>query len=577
MAFTYQHFNLNFKGDPDFQKNRSFEVRWNHSADTKSRPGVTFSASVNTKSSSFNRSVANNPSINFDNSLQSTIAYQKTWIGKPFFLSLTASNNQNTKLKSFDLSLPSANFTVTTIYPFRRKEFAGQPKWYENLGIGYIGNASNRFSFSDSADAPNILTQLKNNLRWGARHQVPISLSLPKIGIFQVSPGISYEETWYQKKSTRYWDETKDTLLTKVQDGFFTARAMSFSLGISTRFFGMFTSKSKNAIIKAIRHELKPTISANYTPNLNKRNYYYTVVDTTGRKEMFPYFESQYNINGPYSYNTFAGLNFTLDNNLSMKVRDRKDTSAGGTKKIPLLDQLSLTGGYNFVVDSFNFSPISVNASTNLFNKVNVSASGNWNLYKVNSQGRPVNELIWKHNPFSLGRLTSASIALSSQFSGGNKKTGEQAGLQPGVGPDMTQYDQDQYNSDLAYIRNNPGEFADFSIPWSLNLSYSLSYNKIFVMNKGFRNDFSQNIVFNGSLNLSPKWQMQVNGAYNISLGSLMPLSFSLSRDLHCWQMSISGSPIGYTRYFSINISPKSPLLRDLKINRTRSFTNYNL
>ena len=577
LAFTYQHFNLNFKGDPDFQKNRSFAFIWNHSADTKSRPGVTFSASVNTKSSTFNRSVPNNPSINYDNQLQSNIAYQKTWIGKPFSLSLAASNNQNTVLKSFDISLPSANFTITTIYPFRRKEFAGQPKWYENLGIGYNGRAINRLSFSDSANAPQLLTQIKDNLRWGARHQIPISLSLPQIGIFQVSPGISYEETWYQKKSTNYFDITKDSLLTKVENGFFTARAMSFSLGISTRFFGMFTSKSKNAMIKAIRHELKPSISANYTPNLNKKNYYYSVVDSTGRKELFPYFDSKYNINGPYSSNTFAGLSFALDNNISMKVRNRKDSSLG-TKKIPLLDQLSLRGSYNFVLDSFNFSPISVDASTNLFNKVNVSAGGVWNLYEVNSQGRPINQLIWKRNPYTLGRLTSANISLSSQFSGGNKKTGEQAGLQPGNSPDLNnQYDQDQYNSDLAYIRNNPGEFADFSIPWSVNLSYSLTYYKTFVQTKGFQNTFSQNIVFGGSLALTSKWQMQVNGAYNITEASLVPLSFSLSRDLHCWQMSISGSPIGYSRYFSINISPKSPLLRDLKINRTRSFTNYNL
>ncbi|MEO6818323.1 MAG: putative LPS assembly protein LptD [Ginsengibacter sp.] len=577
LAFTYQHFNLNFKGDPDFQKNRSFKLNWSHSADTKSRPGVTFSAFVDASSSSFNKTVPNNPSLNFDNTLQSTISYQKNWIDKPFSLSLAASNYQNTNLKSFDLSLPTASFNVTTIYPFRRKEFAGQPKWYENLGIGYIGSLVNRFSFSDSANAPGVLNQLRKNLRWGARHQIPISLSLPQIGIFQVSPGVSYEETWYQKKSTRYFDTAKDTLITNVQDGFFTARAMSFSLGLSTRFFGMFTSKNKNSMIKAIRHELKPSISLNYTPNLNNRNYYYAVVDTTGVKQIFPYFESQYNINGPYSSTTFAGLNFGLDNNITMKVRNRKDTSGTATKKIPLLDQLSIRGNYNFVLDSFNFSPLSIDASTNLFNKVNVSAGGNLNLYEVNSSGRPVNQLIWKRNPFSLGRLTSASISLSSQFSGGNKKTGEQAGLQPGNAPDLNQYDQDQYNSDLAYIRNNPGEFADFSIPWSVNLSYSLFYNKTFVLNSGFQNSFAQNIIFGGSLALTKKWQMQVNGAYNITESTLIPLSFSISRDLHCWQMSISGSPIGFNRYFSINISPKSPLLRDLKINRTRSFSNYNL
>jgi hypothetical protein len=122
----------------------------------------------------------------------------------------------------------------------------------------------------------------------------------------------------------------------------------------------------------------------------------------------------------------------------------------------------------------------------------------------------------------------------------------------------------------MAYIRNNPGEFADFNIPWSISLSYAMTYNKQFVRNVGFTNRFSQNLNFNGTLNITPKWQMGITGYYNVSLGQLNPLSLSISRDLHCWQMSISMTPLGLYRYYSINISPKSPLLRDLKINRTR-------
>jgi hypothetical protein len=170
--------------------------------------------------------------------------------------------------------------------------------------------------------------------------------------------------------------------------------------------------------------------------------------------------------------------------------------------------------------------------------------------------------------------MTNANISLSSSFRGGNKKTGEKAGVKPNENPLYSGNDQDQYNSDLAYIRNNPGEFADFNIPWSISLGYSFSLSKQFVFGSGFKSNLSQNVNFNGTLNLTPKWQMAVNGYYNISLRQLNPLSMSISRDLHCWQMSINVTPLGIYRYFSINISPKSPLLRDLKINRTRSFYN---
>jgi hypothetical protein len=80
-----------------------------------------------------------------------------------------------------------------------------------------------------------------------------------------------------------------------------------------------------------------------------------------------------------------------------------------------------------------------------------------------------------------------------------------------------------------------------------------------------------QDINGGGSLNLTPKWQIGLNGSYNITQKEVGLVSVSLSREMHCWGMSINLSPVGRYRFFSINISPKSALLRDLKINRTRS------
>jgi LPS-assembly protein len=44
---------------------------------------------------------------------------------------------------------------------------------------------------------------------------------------------------------------------------------------------------------------------------------------------------------------------------------------------------------------------------------------------------------------------------------------------------------------------------------------------------------------------------------------------------MHCWQMSIGVTPVGYQRYFNISISPKSSLLQNLKVNRTRIFNDF--
>jgi hypothetical protein len=573
LAFDIQNFNLNFKGDPDFSKNRAYHIRWSHSADTKSRPGVTFSANVNAGSSSYNSLVPNDPNLNFQNQLTSSIAYSKTWQDLPFNLTLTANHDQNTNLKLINVSLPTLGFNMTTVYPFRKKDAVGDLKWYENIGIGYSLNAQNRFSFYDTVKNKSIFQQIRDTLQWGAHHSVPISLSLPQMGVFQLSPSVSYDETWYQSKVTRRWDPVKDTILTNVNKGFYTARQMAFGLSISTRIFGMITAKKKTAKIQAIRHEIRPTFSINYQPNFNRNNYYTLQVDSVGHKDILPYFPTTNNLYSPYTNGRFGGFTFGLENNLSMKVRNKKDTGQNALKKISLIDAFSIRGSYNFFpVDFHNFSNITASASTNLFNKINFTAGANFDPYEVNSFGRDTNILVWKTKPISLGRMTNANISLSSSFQGGNKKTGEEAGVKPGEPAVPYGYDQDEYNTDMAYIRNNPGEYADFNIPWSINLSYALSYSKQFLREIGFKNVFTQNMNFSGTLNITPKWQMGVTGYYNVSLGQLNPLSLSISRDLHCWQMSINVTPLGIYRYFSINISPKSPLLRDLKINRTRSF-----
>ena len=122
-------------------------------------------------------------------------------------------------------------------------------------------------------------------------------------------------------------------------------------------------------------------------------------------------------------------------------------------------------------------------------------------------------------------------------------------------------------------MQNNPGEFVDFEVPWDISLSYSLRFNRIRRLdNRGYTTDFNQDVNWNSSVNLTTKWKIGINGFYNITLKELGTISMFLSREMHCWQMAINISPVGRYKFFNISISPKSSILRDLKINRTRSF-----
>ncbi len=572
-SLDYQRFKTNFKGDPDFSTNKSFNIRWSHSLDSKARPGVTFNANVNAGSSKFNSQVPNNPNRNFSNQLSSSIAYAKVWKDKPFNISINANHSQNTNLKIINVTLPDVSFNLNTLYPLRRKEVIGNYKWYENLGIALNSNVKSLTFFSDDTAVSkiNIGKQIFNNLQWGGNHNVPISLSLPQIGALQISPSISYTERWYQQKFVRSWNNSTKRVDTTVDKGFYSARDMSFGIGMSSRIFGSFTF-GKNAAVKAIRHEIRPSVSVNYKPDMNGKYFYTSQIDTANRKGRFSVFDNS--LYGPFGEGKFGGLSFNIDNNIQMKVKNKKDTAADAVKKVTLIDGLNLSGSYNFLADSFQLSTFSIGARSNLFEKISITANGTLDPYQVDSKGDRIDKLIWRNRPLSLGRFVGGNVSISSQFQGGDKtknKKQNEVGGQPYN--QQTGMPLDEYQTEAAYMSRNPAEFADFAIPWSVNFSYSLRFQRDRKIDyTGYQTRIFQDINWNGTLNLTPKWQLGLNGFYNISDRELGTISVSIAREMHCWQMAINVSPVGKYRFFNISISPKSALLRDVKINRTRSF-----
>ncbi|RYY71044.1 MAG: LPS-assembly protein LptD [Chitinophagaceae bacterium] len=574
IGLDIQRFKTNFKGDPDFTSSQTFNVRWSHNMDTKARPGVTFTANVNAGSTKFNEQVPNNPRLNFNNQLYSSISYAKVWKDRPYNIAISANHNQNSVSRLINVNLPDLVFNVNTLYPFRKKEQVGTPKWYENLGVALNTNAKSLTSFYDSDTLGTIPNQIRNNLQWGASHNIPITLSLPQLGPLQISPSVSYSERWYQQKSRYSWNGLLNKFDTTVSKGFYTAREMSFGLGASTRIFGMFAFNKGR--VKAIRHEIRPFVSISYRPDMNGRYFYTTQVDASGRTARFSEFDRS--IYSPYSEGRFGGMSFGIDNNISMKVKDKKDTSAAAMKKVNLIDGLSIASSYNFLRDSFKLDPISMSARSNLFEKINITASALFDPYQTDSIGDRVDKLIWKNKPLSFGRMLSAQVSMQASFRGGDNDGKKNPQEQQLMDPNMynnTGMPLDEYQQELAYISNNPGEFVDFSIPWDISLGYSFRFNKERNANLiGYANKISQDVNWNSSVNLSPKWKIGINGFYNITENELGTISMFLSREMHCWQMAINISPVGRFKFFNLTISPKSSLLRDVKVNRTRYFVD---
>jgi LPS-assembly protein len=581
LTFNFRSSKQNFKGDPDFSSSKVFNISWSHAVDSRARPGVTFSANVNAGSTKYNQSIPGNAILPFQNIMGSSINFSKNWKNKPYNLSLSATHSQNNNLGLINLSLPNGAFTVNTIFPFQQKEGGGTTKWYEKLGIGYTGNFYNNVSFYDTLSYGKngikpFLKYLLDTAQWGATHAIPITLSLPPIlgGKVIVSPGVSYNQVWLQRLTRYQWNQSLKKVDTLEKKGVFIDQRASFSLGLNTALYGMYQFKKSKII--AIRHVIRPQLSFAYTPDLNSSRIRSTKVDTTGR--VLYYNE----IGGQVLYNTSSrrsgAIQFGVDNNLEMKYRSKKDTGKAAIKKVMILEGFGFNASYDLLRDSMRLSrDIPLYVRTTLFDKININAGATLNPYQLDAKGNEINKLAWQGGKFSLGRITAGNVSIGTNFQSKpkdpKKEELKKKQMEDRLRDPVLAADQQRL---LEYMQQNPNEFVDFNIDWQVNISYSLSfYSRLRSDFSGFDTEFTNGMNVNGSFNLTPKWKFSGSASVDVKKMDIQYMTFSVNRDLHCWQLAINVIPIGFTRSFNFTVSPKAGILQDLRINRTRFFTGY--
>ncbi|MBS1933867.1 MAG: LPS-assembly protein LptD [Bacteroidetes bacterium] len=571
MNFTLQNTRiLSTTGKTEFDDTRTFNLSWSHTVDTKAKPGQSFSANVNVASTKFNQFVLNNPVANYNNNLSSSIAYSKNWSAGKYNLTVSGNHNQDNVTRVINVNLPSIGFNMATLFPFQNKEFIGTPKWYEKLGVGLTSSVVGLSSFYDSLFS---FKSMIDTFQWSAHHSIPISLSLPAIGPLQVAPGISLQQNWYSKKRTQFWAGPlgKNKVDTITQKGFFTASDMSFSLSLSTAIFGTFNKFGKNSTIAGIHHVIRPTFAVSYNPGLSSKDYYNLQTDSLGHSRPVSYFDGIGS--GPIGTQRFGGITFGLDNNIEMKVRSKKDTSDGGIKKVKLIDGIGFNGSYNYLADSFKLSPISIYLRSTIFG-ISITGGATLDPYVTDSLGNRKNIYAWANGKgFKLGRITGGNLAVSTSFKSkpkDQKLADEEKKEQENQSQIPMTLEEEQ--AQLNYVRTHPAEFADFNITWSLNISFSLSFQQILNADYTYKTLITSGLNWSGDFNLTDKWKLGMSSFYDVHLAKINALTTSISRDMHCWQMSINITPIGLYRSFSITLSPKAGILRDLRINRNRFF-----
>ena len=578
LAFNYT--NNRFSQDiENNQRLKDFRLTWSHTPQTKGTGR--FSASVNAATSTFTQN--NYVSMNTTSAssgfnattrkLSSTISYSKTFAGTPFNLGVNLRHSQDLATGQIDLPLPDVSFNMNNIYPFKNSNIRPLQNMAFRLtsaGTNYVTNKIRKKDGTDSIAKFNMETipQLFKNGRKGVKHNIPLATSIKILKYFTLSPSVTYDETWYFEKLD--WGLNEGGTAVEVKDtvkGFNRIANYSGSLGFTTRIYGTWVNKKKDGRVKAIRHVVNPNVSYSFAPDFAdpKYDYYQTFqvgnsVIQKSRHEGFVYGQSASGRQGR--------IGFGLGNTLEMKVRGAKDTV---DRKISILNSFSISSGYNLLADSFALSTFSLSANTNVLDgKINIAASGTVDPYQYlltgidengNITQRKVNRYVWQGQGFKLGQLSSINFNFSTNLSPKGRESDKTTRDKIAQSDAITQSDKDA-------MMKSPDMYVDFDIPWNLRINYTVDYNK-----PGYEKPrVTQALRFSGDLSVTEKWKVDFNSGFDFQSKKFTQSQFGIRRDLHCWQVSLSWVPFGRYQNYMFSIGIKSGMLRDLKLDRQRTF-----
>lgn len=583
LAVNYSVDQTGEKGSTDFFQSKNFGVRWSHSQDSKAHPGTSFSASVNFSSPSNSRYNSHSVSEALQNQISSSISYSKNWNGK-FNLSVNALHSQNSRDSSYTFTLPNITFSVSTFYPFKIKNRVGKERFYEKFALGYNTSIQNKINFKASEfGEPGFIDKFQN----GVAHN--FSIKLPDFTLFKylnVAPNVSYGMNWFFRKSEAYFDPETNSVKTEMgkQVGTFGAtHNYSGSLSMSTRIYGMYNF-GKYHKIQALRHVVSPSVSMSFSPEKGKafngwRTFNY--VDTLGVQKSYDYNIYQGQINSAPGKGKSATMSISLGNNLEAKVRDMKDTTGTGSKKVKILDQFNFSTGYNFLADSLKMNNVGLSMSTSIFGKLGINGNMNFDPYAINERGQRVN----KYNLLETGvplRLTNVSTSVSYSLSGkgtvkgndGSKSSGGDGG---GSGNPADYYRRIYYHPLTGeYIPGGWLYYTNPNVPWSLNFNYSFSMSRSYsyANNQLSKKDnYTQTLGVQGNIQLTPKMSVQAQSGWDFTAMKMTTTQFSFRYDLHCFNISVSWVPSGMYQSYSFLISANAAALADLL--RFKKSTSY--
>lgn len=602
--FSYQDSKTGDKGLPDFAEQESFKIQWNHRQDPKANPYSSLAASVNFATSSYERNNLNsmyNPQTLTQSTRTSSVSWSTGFSSIGLSLSATTNLAQNMRDSSIQITLPDLNISLSRFYPFKRKHLVGKERWYEKISMSYTGQLANSISTKeDKLLHSNLIKDWKNAFQ----HTIPVQANFTLFNYINVTPSFNFTDRMYSKKVTRGWDNTlQKEVVRDTTYGFHNVYNWSMNVGASTKLYGFWVPNRKlfGDKIQAIRHVITPQVSFSYSPNFGARRYgyydSYQYTDASGNVKLVeysPYQDELYSVPGKYKTEM---ISWDVSNNIEMKIKSDKDTT--GYKKISIIDELGASMSYNAAADYHRWSDLSMRLRLKWWKNYTFSLNAQFATYayELDANGKPY---VGNHTEWGYGRLPRfQGMSQNFSFTLNPEKLKKWFGRKDDKDDDKVSVDSDGPDTNIEsnmdddlekgkYAakkkRGNIAETDDdgymsFNMPWSLTIGYGITMRENTVgrfntKTMRYPYKFTQTLNFSGNIRISDGWNINFSSGYDFENHAMSMTTASLSRDLHCFNMSASVVLAPYTSYNFTFRCNAATLTDALKYDKRSGITN---
>lgn len=602
--FSYQDSKTGDKGLPDFAEQESFKIQWNHRQDPKANPYSSLAASVNFATSSYERNNLNsmyNPQTLTQSTRTSSVSWSTGFSSIGLSLSATTNLAQNMRDSSIQITLPDLNISLSRFYPFKRKHLVGKERWYEKISMSYTGQLANSISTKeDKLLHSNLIKDWKNAFQ----HTIPVQANFTLFNYINVTPSFNFTDRMYSKKVTRGWDNTlQKEVVRDTTYGFHNVYNWSMSVGASTKLYGFWVPNRKlfGDKIQAIRHVITPQVTFSYAPNFAARRYgyydSYQYTDASGNVKLIeysPYQDELYSVPGKYKTEM---ISWDVSNNIEMKIKSDKDTT--GYKKISIIDELGASMSYNAAADYHRWSDLSMRLRLKWWKNYTFSLNAQFATYayELDANGKPY---VGNHTEWGYGRLPRfQGMSQNFSFTLNPEKLKKWFGRKDDKDDDKVSVDSDGPDTNIEsnmdddlekgkYAakkkRGNIAETDDdgymsFNMPWSLTIGYGITMRentagRFNTKTMRYPYKFTQTLNLSGNIRISDGWNINFSSGYDFENHAMSMTTASLSRDLHCFNMSASVVLAPYTSYNFTFRCNAATLTDALKYDKRSGITN---